>query len=120
MSEKRITYQKIRSTCKDKAVMSERYYKTVFILNGIGVTEREVQLLSYLSLHGGLLSKSIKLDFCNIYGSTLATANNIVSRLRKLGILTKEGKEVRINSLLRLDFSEGIELSVKMEVLGDG
>ena len=43
-----------------------------------------------------------------------STINNIISKLKKLGILVKDGSKVKVNPIIVLDFNKDITLEIKL------
>lgn len=103
--------QKIRKELT-KEEIAYCYYSTISRINKIGLRNREVQLLSFTALRGGITNPAAKKDFCTKYGSSLATINNMISRLIQLNIFVKKGNKISITPALNLDFNKNIVLQL--------
>lgn len=104
--------QKIKRKEKDVA---KKYYSVMFAVNDINVTERELQLVSYIAVNGSISYKHNKEEFCKQYNTSSATINNMVSRLKQLYILVKEDGKIKINPLISLDFKKNVVLQITLE-----
>ena len=88
------------------------YYSIISELNDLKLSKRDLQLLSFTSIRGGITNPAAKEDFCKQYGSSLATINNIISKLRRLGIFVKKGNKISINKQISIDFNKNIFLKI--------
>jgi hypothetical protein len=50
-----------------------------------------------------------------MYNTTTATINNIVSKLKKVGVFIKEDSKVKVNPVIVLDFDKHINLFIQLE-----
>ena len=69
--------------------------------------------LMYYHLHDGY--KHVKEEFCKEFNTSNATINNLVSRLKQLGILIKDDGKIKILPAIQLDFSKNIVLQITLE-----
>jgi predicted transcriptional regulator len=90
----------------------EKYYSILSVLNELGLTPRDIQLLGFIVAKGALVDKK---EFYSLYGTTSATMNNSVSKLKKLGMLVKNNKEIVINPLICPKFDNGIDLHLHLK-----
>jgi len=104
--ERTLVIQKINRTEDDTLLLAQRYYTILSAVNNIGLTEREVQLISFIAVKGNIGYSNIKQEFCEKYNSSPPTINNIISKLKKLGALIKDGTKVKVNPLIALDFEK--------------
>jgi hypothetical protein len=56
----------------------------------------------------------VREDFCSLYNSSFPTINNIVSKLKRTGILVKVGKQIVVNPRIALDFSKPLILQITL------
>lgn len=98
----------------DDLEKAEKYYALLSIWNDLELTTREVQLLAYMALDGNISYWSSKEDFSKTYGSSPATVNNMISKLKKMGLLMKVQGKYKVNPLIQLDFSRDIVLGFKL------
>jgi hypothetical protein len=104
MEARNITFQRVNSVQKDPFQLAYAYYQILFILNGIKLTERELQLIAFTAVKGNISYKSIREEFCASFKSSLPTMNNIISKLKRLKIMVKDGTKVKVNPVILLDF----------------
>lgn len=113
--ENKITYQKLRKSSGDKYVLAQSYYSILSVLNGLKLTEREVQLVAYTAIQGNITFVNVRDDFCNRYKTSYATINNIISRMKKLGVMVKEDGKVKVNPSITFDFDKDIILQISLK-----
>lgn len=104
--EKRIIGQKLRKQEKGPMDLAIRYYMILSAINDIGLTEREIQLIAFTAIKGNILYPDIKEEFCTLYKSSSPTINNIISKLKKLSILVKDGNKIKVNPKILLNFED--------------
>jgi hypothetical protein len=94
--------------------LAEKYYSVLFTINNIHLTEREIQLIAFTAIKGNITYANVREEFCKTYNSTSPTINNIVSKLKKLGIFIKENGKVKINPKIIIDFKKDLMLNIKL------
>ena len=114
-TEKKIIVQKFLRKIEDNYAMAEKYYSVLSTINNLKLTQREVQLVAFTAIRGNISYSSIREDFCKKYNSTSPTINNIISKLKKIGVFVKDGSKIKVNPVIILNFSNDITLEVKME-----
>lgn len=107
----KIVVQKIVKKVPDVA---ERYFRMVSAVNALGLTDREVNVLAYIANYG-LGSKEKRDDFCKKYDTTLPTIYNVVSKLKKMGMVTKVDGEVKLVSVFDFDYGKNVRLQIDLE-----
>jgi len=112
--EKTITFQKLKKEFEDKFILAERYYSLLFTLNNLHLTERETQLVAFSAVKGNLSNANVREEFCRIYNTSFPTINNMISHLRKMGIVVKDDKKIKIIPKIVLDFENDITLEIKL------
>jgi len=95
--------------------MAEKYYSVLSTVNGLKLTQREIQLVAFTAIRGNISYSSIREDFCKKYNSTSPTINNIISKLKRIGVFVKDGSKIKVNPVIILNFSNDITLEIKME-----
>lgn len=103
----KIVVQKIVKTVPDVA---ERYFRILSAINNLGLTDREVNLLAYIA-NNGLEDKE---DFCKRYDTTVATIYNVVSKLKKMGLVVKNKGVVKLNPKLEFDYKKDLQLQIEL------
>ncbi len=73
--------QKLRRVEVDDYQMAERYYTILSAINNLKLTQRELQLIAFTAIRGNISYANIRKDFCEKYGTTNPSINNIISRL---------------------------------------
>ena len=53
-------------------------------------------------------------EFCEKYKSTSHTIYNIISKLKKIGVLIKDGTKIKTNPAICLSFNNDITLEIKL------
>lgn len=103
---------KTYTTTFDKAYC---YYKLVTAVNNIDLTERELQLITFIALKGNLYSAGNREEFIHTFKSSAHTIYNMVSSLVNLKILHKENKKsLTVNAQLIPDFSKPLTLVLSL------
>lgn len=113
--ENKIIYQKLSKGFEDQYVLAQKYFGILSVLNDLKLTEREIQLIAYTAVRGNISLANVREDFCKRYGSSNATIDNIVSKGKRLGIMTKENGKVRVISSVALDFGKDLILQIRLK-----
>lgn len=111
---KTIILQKLRRSEQDDYLLAERYYTILSAVNNMRLTQREIQLIAFTAIRGNISYANIREDFCKKYGTTNPSINNIISKLKKLGVLVKDGSKVKVNPRILLNFENDITLEIKL------
>lgn len=94
--------------------LAEKYYTILFTINNLHLTEREIQLIAFTAIKGNITYANVREEFCKTYNSTSPTINNIVSKLKRIGIFVKENGKVKINPKIIIDFQKDLMLNIKL------
>jgi hypothetical protein len=94
--------------------LAEKYYSILFTINNLHLTEREIQLIAFTAIKGNITYANVREEFCKTYNSTSPTINNIVSKLKKLGIFIKDNGKVKVNPKIIIDFKKDLMLNIKL------
>ena len=114
-SSKKIIVQKFLRKIEDNYAMAEKYYSVLSTINNLKLTTREIQLVAFTAIRGNMSYSSIREDFCKKYNSTSPTINNIISKLKRIGVFVKDGSKIKVNPVIILNFSNDVTLEIKME-----
>lgn len=106
--------QKLTLKEKDNLSLALRYYKVLSAISNTGLTVREIQLMAYTATKGNISYSTNREEFCEIYKSTQPTINNLISKLKKLGLLIKDGTKVKVHPTYLLDFSKDLTILIKI------
>jgi hypothetical protein len=115
MEEKKIIIQRLKKDVDNNFILAEKYYSILSAINSLGLTQREIQLVSFTAIKGNITYANVREEFCKRYNTTSPTINNIISKLKKLGIFIKESGKVKINPILIIDFDKNLTLEIKLE-----
>lgn len=97
MEEKRIIAQKWKKDHPDSIHLAICYYSLLCALNNLSITEREIQLVAFTAVKGNISYSDIREEFCQSYNSSNATINNMVSKLKKMGLFVKDNGKIKVN-----------------------
>ena len=111
-----MTIQKLAKESPNRLALAQQYYSLISALNNLSLTEREIQLIAFSAVRGSLSYATVRDEFCSTYNSSFPTINNIVSKLKKTGILTKVGKQIVVNPRIALDFSKPLVLQITLTI----
>lgn len=104
--------QKLNSPVKEPLQLAEKYYGIISAINGLGLTTREIQLVSFAAVRGNMSYTNIREDFCEMYETSSPTINNIISKLKKKNILVKDKGKIKVHPVIALDFKSDVKLEI--------
>jgi predicted HTH transcriptional regulator len=110
--------QKLKKSEKDVYSSAQRYYAVLSAVNDLRLTERELQLVAFTAVKGNISYKYIREEFCQMYKSSAPTINNIISKLKKMGVLVKDGSKTKVNPVITLNFENDVVLEIKLVLNG--
>ena len=113
--KKKVIIQRLKRTIDDNYAMAEKYYSILSTVNNLNLTQREIQLVAFTAIHGNISYSSIREEFCIRYNSTSPTINNIISKLKKIGVLIKDGTKIKVNPVIVLNFNNDIKLEISIQ-----
>jgi hypothetical protein len=106
--------QSLKKVVDTDMQLAEKYYSILFTINNLHLTEREIQLIAFTAIKGNITYANVREEFCKTYNSTSPTINNIVSKLKRLGIFIKENGKVKVNPKIIIDFKKDLMLNIKL------
>ena len=109
-----VVLQKLKRKDDSSFSKAMRYYNILSAVNDLGLTKRELQLVAFTAIKGNISYASNRKEFCEKYNTTGASINNIVSKLKKMKVLVKDGSKVKVNPVITLDFTKEIHLEIKL------
>lgn len=115
MGNKITTFQEINGKADSNIDLARKYLSIVFIVNDIHITNRKLDLLSYIAVNG-INSVTSRANFCKNYNSSKATISNMISELYKSGIIIKEDGRVKLNPSLCLNFDINLTLKIGISI----
>jgi DNA-binding MarR family transcriptional regulator len=110
----KVILQKLRKKEDNEYLLAERYYVLLSAINDLKLTQREIQLIAFTAIKGNISYANIRQEFCEKYGTTNASINNIISRLKKMGVLVKDGSKVKVNPKILLNFENDVTLEIRL------
>lgn len=113
-THKKTIVQKLKKQEDDVYASAQRYYSVLSAVNSLSLTEREIQLVAFTAIKGNISYKNIREEFCQKYSSSAPTINNLISKLKKLGVFVKDGSKVKVNPVISLNFENDIVLEIKI------
>ena len=114
--KKPLIVQKFKRVEKDVLSSAQRYYTILSAINDLHLTEREIQLVAFTAIRGNISYSNNREEFCQLYNSSAPTINNIISKLKKLKLLIKDGTKVKVNPAIVLNFENDVVLEMKMTI----
>ena len=106
--------QRLKTSVKEDILMAEKYYRILSAVNDLKLTRREVQLIAFAAIKGNISYANIRKEFCETYDSTSPAINNIISKLKKMGIFVKDGTKVKVNPIILLNFEKDLVLQITL------
>jgi len=106
--------QRLKTSVEDVIPMAEKYYRILSAVNDLKLTKREIQLIAFAAIKGNISYANIRKEFCEKYESTSPAINNIISKLKKMGIFVKDGTKVKVNPIILLNFEKNIVLQITL------
>jgi hypothetical protein len=71
-------------------------------------------LISFTAIKGNISYANIRAEFCTKYESSPPTINNMISKLKKMGILIKDGTKIKVNPVIILNFDNDLALDIRI------
>lgn len=115
MEQRKIIVQTLKKDVTSEYILAEKYYSILSAINTLGLTQREIQLIAFTAIKGNITYANVREEFCKKYNTTSPTINNIISKLKKMGIFIKEAGKVKINPAIVVDFNKNLTLVIKLE-----
>ena len=107
--------QKLKKDVSGQLELAEKYYAILSNINSLNLTTREIQLIAFTAVKGNITNANVRDEFCTKYKTTSPTINNIISKLKKVGIFVKDGGKVKVNPVIVVDFSKDVLLAIKLQ-----
>lgn len=106
--------QKMRRSEQDNFSLAEKYYSILSAVNNLKLTQREIQLVAFTAIKGNISYANNREEFCKKFSTTSQTINNIISKLKRMGVFVKDGTKVKVNPVIILNFDSEIVLEIKL------
>lgn len=108
-----IVIQRLKKNISTDIQLAEKYYSILSVINSLQLTEREIQLIAFTAVKGNITYANVREEFCKLHNTTSPTINNIISKLKKIGIFIKEAGKVKVNPKIVINFSKDVTLDIK-------
>lgn len=112
-----MTVQKLKCSSDNALSLAEKYYGVISAINNLGLTTREIQLISFTSSKGNMSYNTNREEFCSLYNTSSPTINNMISKLKRKGILVKDNGKIKVHPKICLDFNKEIKLEIECKVI---
>jgi len=107
--------QRLKKNISTDMELAILYYSVLSAINTLKLTEREIQLISFTAIKGNITYANVREEFCKTYNSTSPSINNIISKLKRIGIFIKENGKVKVNPIINtIDFTKDLTLDIKL------
>jgi hypothetical protein len=114
MTPRKIIVQRLKKDVSTDIQLAEKYYSILSAINSLKLTEREIQLIAFTAIKGNITYANVREEFCKTYNSTSPSINNIISKLKRIGIFIKENGKVKVNPIIVIDFTNDLTLEIKL------
>jgi protein-arginine kinase activator protein McsA len=114
MEKRNIVIQELKKSLEDEYVVAQKYYSILSAINNLNLTKREIELIAFTAVKGTISYANSRTQFCEKYNTTTATINNIVSKLKKIGIFVKHLGKIKVNPIIVIDFKKNLNLVIRL------
>ena len=114
MEKRNTVIQELKYSLEDEYTVAQKYYGILSAINNLKLTKREVQLIAFTAVKGNISYANARKQFCEKYDTTTATINNIISKLKKIGIFVKDSGKVSVNPIIVIDFKKNLNLVIRI------
>lgn len=104
--------QKIKINKEDPLERALKYYSLFFKINDVPITKKEIELLAFTAIKGGITSITSREEFVSRFNSSLPSLENIKGKLVQKKLIVKIDKKLKINPLINIDFTKRIILQI--------
>jgi hypothetical protein len=109
-----IIVQKLKKKEEDSFLLAEKYYSILSVINDLKFTQRETQLIAFTAIKGNISYKHLREEFCEKYKTSSPTINNMISKLKRMKVLVKDGSKVKVNPVIILNFNNDVRLDITL------
>lgn len=106
--------QRLKKEINGDLLIAEKYYSFLSEMNSLALTTREIQLVAFTAVKGNISNGNVREEFIKKHRTSSATINNIISKLKKLGIFVKKEGKIKVNPVISLDFSKDVILQITL------
>lgn len=109
-----VVVQKLKRIVETDLQLAEKYYSILSAINNLNLTQGEIQLIAFTAIKGNITYANVREEFCKMHNTTSPTINNIISKLKKIGIFVKEAGKVKVNPIIVIDFNKDLTLGITL------
>lgn len=91
-----------------------KYYALLSVVNGLNLTPRKLQLVTFTALKGNISYSTYRKEFIETYQTSSATINNMISELKELKVLVKDAGKIKVNPALLLNFENNLIIQISL------
>lgn len=107
--------QKMKKELLDPFEVAQMYYKILSAINGLKLSDGELQLTAFAAIKGNITLGNIREEYCEKYQTSVATINNTVHRLKRKQVIIKKDSLLIVNPVINaLDFSKSVNVLVSL------
>lgn len=114
MEKRNTVIQELKKSLEDEYAVAQKYYSILSAINNLNLTKREIELVAFTAVKGTISYANSRAQFCEKYNTTTATINNIVSKLKKVGIFVKHLGKIKVNPIIVIDFKKNLNLVIRL------
>ncbi len=92
--------------------MAVKYYTIIFALNNINLAKKDVELMAFIANKGYINDRASKEEFSKKYKSAYNTVVQTTTKLKKMGLLSKRGGQLKVAPVFDLNFTAPIFLNI--------
>lgn len=109
-----MTIQKLKPTIYSEIEAAQRYYEILSSLNQLELKALEINLLAFMAVKGSISNTNNKEVFCETFGSSKSSVNNVIHKLTKKKLLYKSENKVKIIPAIALDFKSSVVIQITL------
>lgn len=110
----KVIVQRIGKEVNSDVERAIKYYSVIFALNNIKLPQKQLHLLAFTAARGSITSPAARTEFIKMFGSSLASLENMKQELVKSGLLVKIDRKYKVHPQIGLDFSKDILLQINL------
>lgn len=111
-----VIVQKMKKVFNSDLQRAIKYYSLLCALNNLKLSPKQIELLSFIAVKGGIASPTARQEFVAMFDSSLASMENIKHKLVKKGWLVEIDRKYKVNPKIGLDFSKDIVLQISLTI----
>ena len=70
METNKYILQKLKKSVNSEFERAEMYYGVLSLVNNLGLTEREIQLIAFTAIRGNITNANVRNEFCKKHNSS--------------------------------------------------